>query len=68
MITHLGCWENTQKACVSDLQAFRVFSQHPVWVIKPINPSKVWSIVYYILSLIFLVLLKKMYRTEPEHL
>ena len=51
-----------------DLQAILVFSQHPVCVIKPINPSKLWSIAYYILSLIFLVLLKKMYRTEPEHL
>ena len=73
MITHLGCWETLEKlvknsplAC--DLQAILVFSQNPVWVIKPINPLKVWSIAYYILSLIFLVLLKKMCRTEPEHL
>ena len=43
VITHLGCWENTQKACKSraedrDLQAFLVFSQHPAWVITPVNP------------------------------
>ena len=27
-----------------DLQAFSVFSQHPKWVITPVNPYKVWSI------------------------
>ena len=27
-----------------DLQAFLVFSQHPAWVITPVNPWKVWSI------------------------
>ena len=25
-----------------DLQAFLVFSQHPAWVITPVNPKKVW--------------------------
>ena len=30
MITHLGCWENSRKACKS--RAEIVFSQHPAWV------------------------------------
>ena len=30
----------------SDLQAFRVFSQHPKWVIMQVNPWKVWSIAF----------------------
>ena len=35
--------KNTRKACKSraearDLQAFQVFSQHPKWVIMPVNP------------------------------
>ena len=30
----------------SDLQAFRVFSQHPKWVMMPVNPWKVWSIAF----------------------
>ena len=41
VITHLGCWENTRKESwveESDLQAFLVFSQHPKWVIMPVNP------------------------------
>ena len=36
VITHTGCWENIAKADLEatarDLQAFRVFSQHPKWV------------------------------------
>ena len=47
MITHLGCWENTRKACkslASTRDSFLVFSQHPKWVITPVNPLKVWSI------------------------
>ena len=30
----------------SDLQAFPVFSQHPKWVITPVNSYKVWSIAF----------------------
>ena len=29
-----------------DLQAFLVFSQHPAWVITPVNPQKVWSTAF----------------------
>ena len=29
-----------------DLQAFRVFSQHPAWVFTPVNPWKAWSIAF----------------------
>ena len=27
-------------------KAFLVYSQHPAWVITPVNPEKVWSIAY----------------------
>ena len=43
----MGCWENTRKACkslASTRNSFLVFSQHPKWVITPVNPLKVWSI------------------------
>ena len=32
----------------SDLQASRMFSQHPKWFITPVNPQKVWSVGYKI--------------------
>ena len=35
------------KRSAGDLQAFRVFSQHPKWVITPVNPEKVLSICFY---------------------
>ena len=41
VITHAGCWEYSAR----DLQAFRVFSQHPKWVITPVKPME--SVVYY---------------------
>ena len=28
----------------SGLQAFRMFLQHIKWVVRPVNPEKVWSI------------------------
>ena len=34
------------KRSAGDLQAFRVFSQHPKWVITRVNPKKVLSIVF----------------------
>ena len=34
------------KRSAGDLQAFRVFSQHPKWVITPVNPEKVLSIAF----------------------
>ena len=27
-----------------DLHAVLVFSQHPAWVVTPVNPKKVWPI------------------------
>ena len=33
-----------------NLQAFGVFSQHPAWVITPVNLWKVWSIAYIVYS------------------
>ena len=33
-----------------NLQAFWVFSQHPAWVITPVNLWKVWSIAYIVYS------------------
>ena len=45
VITHLGCWENTRKACKSlAVGSLFTFSQHPAWVIMPVNQKKVWSI------------------------
>ena len=41
VITHLGCWKNSQKACKS---LFLVFSQHYAWFITPVIPQRVWSI------------------------
>ena len=35
-----------QEPKASHLQAFRVLSQHPEWVITPVNPWKVWSIAF----------------------
>ena len=35
-----------QSPSARDLQAFLVFSQHPKWVITPVNPLKVWSLVF----------------------
>ena len=29
-----------------DLQDFLAFSQHPAWVITPVNPQKVWSTAF----------------------
>ena len=37
VITHLGCWQNTS---ARDLQAFRVFFQHPKWVITPVKTHR----------------------------
>ena len=41
--SHKDCLERwdrsfTNEPKASDLQAFRVFSQHPAWVITPLNP------------------------------
>ena len=47
VITHFGCWAGEQsKRSARNLQAFRVFSQHPKWVITPVNPEKVLSIAF----------------------
>ena len=37
VITHLGCWEITS---ARDLQALRVFSQHPKWVFTPVKTHR----------------------------
>ena len=49
-VNHLGCWNNTRKACKSasarDLQSILMFFQHPgAWSIEPINHRNVWHIV-----------------------
>ena len=33
-----------------DLHAFLVFSQHPAWVVTPVNPKKVWPIAQILIK------------------